>query len=285
MLWWADNLCLCCLELGMNYLYRESIVYWHWSLPVIFQDLFPKAYQTIVQRFERCTLCEAEWEWENWVFDGDENNRTRAYWELMIYKAWRQRLHLGAVRAAGVGYYLQLVVRRLRVRKVTWAEPGFAEMSTCSWLLSMRAYLAEGLLDSKWAEVRHNRLCRGFAKRLSPSDSLHLLLPCSGINLEQSLYFSGLNSPVLWIWRLLRAYCQQYVISKVSVIKDSEATTEQWRWALKHQRTEMHLRANALWPLRIKPNIPAPKQFTTSLRLPSIPYFQTSPITWPLSWR
>lgn len=26
----------------MNYLYRESITYWHWSLPVIFQDFFRK---------------------------------------------------------------------------------------------------------------------------------------------------------------------------------------------------------------------------------------------------
>lgn len=43
----------------------------------------------------------------------------------------------------------------------------------------------------------------------------------------------------------------------------------------------MHLRASALWPLRIKPNTPTPKQFTTSLMLPTLPYFQTSPITWP----
>lgn len=101
--------------------------------------------------------------------------------------------------------------------------------------------------------------CAEAANGLSPSDSLHLLLPCSGINLDPSLYFSGLNSPVLWIWRLLRAYCQEYIISKVSVIKDSEATAEQWSWSLKHQRIGMRLRASALLPLRIKPNTPRPQ--------------------------
>lgn len=36
------------------------MIYRHWSLPVLFQGLFPKAYKTIVQDFERCTSCEEE---------------------------------------------------------------------------------------------------------------------------------------------------------------------------------------------------------------------------------
>lgn len=104
----------------MNYLYRESIIYWHWLLPVIFQDLFPKAYQTIVQPFERSTLCEEESERIEFLMVMNKNSKGKSL--LRVYDLQSMMVktfHLGAVRATGVDYYLQSVVRRLSVRKVT----------------------------------------------------------------------------------------------------------------------------------------------------------------------
>lgn len=104
------------------------------------------------------------------------------------------------------------------------------------------------------------RLCKEAFSKQNKADSLHLCLPCSGINLDLGLCFSGLNSPFLWIQKLLRAHCRQDVIPTCCAIKNSKITAEQWSWSLKHQRKGMPLRAghwaSALWPLRIKPNTP-----------------------------